>query len=64
MKGSMQWQRVVLMLMHFIYKQLFIQDVLTVAGEVLEEVQADLSLFTDPMEVIRKLKQTKEVLVK
>ena len=33
-------------------------------GEVLEEVQADSSLFTDPMEVIRKLKQTKEVLVK
>ena len=48
----------------FNYKQHFIQDVLTVAGEVLEEVQADSSLFTDPMEVFRKLKQTKEVLVK
>ena len=40
------------------------QDVLRVAGDVLEEVQTDPSLFSDTVEVIRKLKQTKEVLVK
>ena len=34
------------------------------AEEVLDEVQTDPSLFSDPMEVIQKLKQTKEVLMK
>ena len=40
------------------------QDVLIGAEEVLDEVQTEPSLFSDPMEVIRKLKQTKEVLMK
>ena len=34
------------------------------AGDVLEEVQTDASIFGDATEIIRKLKQTKEVLLK
>jgi len=35
-----------------------------VAGDVLDEAQADPLAFNDATEIVRKLKQTKEVLVK